>query len=68
MRTLYDCLEARYPIPPNEYILCRKGHKLGDGRIHIRRVDREDKLVCRVCQICKDFSPFGIEYQKENEK
>lgn len=64
MRTLYDCLEAQWPIN-GEYIYCRKGHKLGDGRIHIRRVDRGDKLICRACQVCKDFLPFDVDYIKE---
>jgi len=61
--SLYDCINARYPILPNEYIICSKGHKLGTGKIHIRQVDRGDKLICRICQTCKDFEGFDKPYR-----
>jgi len=51
--SLYDCLNARYP-KEGEYIYCLKGHKLGNGKIHIRQMGR--KLVFKVCQECKDFN------------
>jgi len=55
IRSLYDCLHARYPVPPDEYIRCVKGHKLGQGNIHKRQADREDKLIFKVCMLCSDF-------------
>ncbi len=63
MRTLYECVNARYPVLPDEYIKCSKEHKLGAGNIHRRQVDRGDKLLCRVCQICPDFEPFDIPFE-----
>lgn len=54
VRSLLDCQCARYPTV-GEYIKCSKGHKLGDGRVHIRKLERGDKLVCKTCQLCKDF-------------
>ena len=50
-------MNARYPVPPNEYITCRKGHKLGN--IHKRQVDREDKLNYKICQLCTDFEDMN---------
>ena len=62
MRSLYQCLEARYPVD-NEYIYCGKGHKLGNRNVHVRQVIRGDKLVYKVCQECKDFNDMG-EYEE----
>ena len=55
IRSLYDCLNARYPIS-GDYITCLKGHKLGQGKVHKERIDdNEDGLVFKVCQGCLDF-------------
>ena len=61
MRSLLDCLNARWPIK-GEYIKCSKGHKLGNGKVHIRQVDRGDKLICKICQKCTDYTPFDKDY------
>ncbi len=69
IRSLYDCLHAQYPVPPNEYITCSKGHKLGQGHIHKRQVDREDKLVFKICALCKDFSDINdLTTNKNNDE
>lgn len=57
VRSLYDCLQAKYPSK-GEYIYCAKGHKLGQGNISKSRIDQEDKLIFKVCQLCRDFSPM----------
>jgi len=57
--SLYDCLNARYPIR-DEYIYCSKGYKLGNGNVHIRQLDRGDKLVCTICQRCEDFIDMNL--------
>ena len=59
IRTLYDCKNARYPRQPNEYVLCCKGHKLGQSPIHKSRVDKSDRLAFRACQFCKDFEDMN---------
>jgi len=62
--SIFDCLNAKWPndsLPP--YIYCSKGHKLGNGKIHTRKVDRGDKLICRICQTCRDFDGFDIPYE-----
>lgn len=63
MRTLYDCINARYPTTQEEYIKCSKGYKLGSGNIHKRQVDRGDRLMCRICQVCLDFEPFDTPFE-----
>ena len=60
MITLNDCFNAKIK---GEYIICSKGHKLGQGEITASR--REQPLVCRICQECLDFEPFDIPYKKE---
>ncbi len=69
MRTLYDCQEARYPVPPEEYVRCRKGHMLGSGWLspHRRQVDREDRLALKVCQTCPDFNEFDTMFVREGK-
>ncbi len=57
--SLYDCFLARYPVPPDEMVTCKAGHKLGQGNIHKRQVDRNDRLVFKVCQLCKDYSSMN---------
>ena len=57
IRSLYDCFHARYPTPPNEYVVCDKGHKL--GYIHKRRVDRQDRLILKICRLCPDFEDMN---------
>ena len=59
--SLMDCLNAKYPSS-SEYIYCSKGHKLGDGRIHKRSLDKP--LICRACQGCKDFVSMNDEEVK----
>jgi len=62
--SLYDCLNAKWPNDSlSPYIYCSKGHKLSNGKIHTRQVNRGDKLICRVCQICKDFEGFDKPYE-----
>ncbi len=58
-RSLYDCYNARYPIPPNEYVTCFKGHQLGKGNILALQVNRGDKLIMKVCQLCPDFDDMN---------
>ncbi len=62
--SIFDCMNAKWP-QDNEYIYCSKGRKLGSGKIHTRQVDRGDKLLCRICQICSDWNPFDIPYEKD---
>ena len=62
-RALYDCLNAKWPRD-NEYIYCSKGHTLGTGAVHTRQVDREDKLIFKVCQDCPDFIDMNDEEVK----
>lgn len=64
IRTLYDCYHARYPVPPEQYIKCAKGHKFGSGYVHKRQADREDRLLFRVCQLCRDFEGFDNSPEK----
>ena len=55
IRSLYDCLNARYPVS-GECLTCSKGHKLGQGKVNKGRMDdNEDGLVFKVCQTCLDF-------------
>ena len=63
MRTLYDCLNARYPddVTHIDYIWCRKGHILGRDNIHKGQADREKPLICIICQTCRDFEPMNEE-------
>lgn len=58
IRTLYDCLHAKYPSN-GLYITCSKGHKLGNGNIHKDKVLKGDKLICRACSLCTDFSDMN---------
>ena len=60
--SILDCINAKWPANGG-YIYCSKGHKLGSGKIHTRQVDRGDKLLCRICQICKDFEGFDKPYE-----
>ncbi len=60
--SLFDCQNARWP-KDNEYIYCSKGYKLGTGKIHTRQVNRGDKLICRICQTCKDYEGFDKPYE-----
>ena len=61
-RSLFDCLHAIYPNGlDHEYVWCSKGHKLGSGNISQRQVEREDKLICRKCQICSEFEDMREE-------
>ena len=56
VRSLYDCCNARYPIPPNEYIICSKGHQLGTWNTpSALQVNRGDNLIMKACQLCPDF-------------
>jgi len=54
-RSLYDCMEARYPIDRLGYIYCRKGYSLGNGRMSGLWVDRNNPLIITACQNCPDF-------------
>ena len=63
VRSLYDCFLARYPVPPDEYVECQAGHNLSKV-VHKRQVDRNDRLIFKECQLCQDFVPFDIEYNK----
>ena len=65
IRTLYDCSFARYPVPPDIFIRCEKGHRLGSGYVSKEQADRGDRLLFRVCQLCVDYSPFDTPYIKE---
>jgi len=51
--SIMDCINAKWP-KDNEYICCSKGHKVGNGKIHTRRVDRGAKLIYRVRHTCKE--------------
>ena len=66
IRSLWDCYHAKYP-GEGDYVICDKGHKLGSGYVHKRQVDREDKLVFRVCQLCVDYSPFDTPFMRDKE-
>ena len=61
MRTLYDCLLAKYPDGIHTHIYCEAGHKLGSGHIRKEDVDKGKPLVCRICQTCKDFKDMREE-------
>ena len=61
VRSLYDCYHAKYPASPDEYVRCAKGHKLGNGNIHKRQVDRGDTLIFKICALCKDFDDMDGE-------
>ena len=64
-RTLYDCLHARYPVPPDTFIKCDKGHKLGNGYVSKIKADRGEKLIFRVCALCVDFDNMGEPFDKK---
>ena len=61
--SLYECYNAR--CGKNGYIYCAEGHKLGNDNIHIRQVERGDRLIVRACQNCElvDYEP--MEYPDE---
>lgn len=54
MRTLYDCMEARYPTEGTR-IYCRKGHPLPQAAT-TTGFQRMAKFECKVCQECDDFN------------
>ena len=55
-RTLYSCMEARYPTDgePSSLIYCRKGHKL--RRATVWDVKRDKPLTSSACIGCPDFN------------
>ena len=65
VRALYDCSHARYPAE-GEFIICDKGHKLGDGYVNKKRLG--GRLVFRVCQLCQDFDSMGEPYDNKEVK
>jgi len=54
LRSLYDCKNAHWPVK-GAIIHCIKGHRLGAGNVNIRQVIRDDKLIFKSCQLCKDY-------------
>ncbi len=59
MRTLYDCKNARYPVPPYKFVTCAKGYLLDSKKILARQVDQNDNLVKTDCQSCPDFDDMN---------
>ena len=67
IRTLYDCFHARYPMPPDNFIRCDKGHKLGSGYVSKLQAVRGDRLLFRICQLCVDFNSMGEPFDNKEE-
>ncbi len=55
-RSLYDCMEARYPSDGSRYIYCRKGYRLCRTGVHVSRFNFGWPLVYKACQDCPDFN------------
>jgi hypothetical protein len=62
MISLWMCKNAIYY--ENDYIMCAKGHTL--PRVHSRMVKKGNRLVCMVCQGCKDADIMGADLEKED--
>ena len=65
MRSLHDCLHAKYPMYPEEdgSITCLMEHKLGSA--HIRQIERNAPLIYFVCWDCPDFVSMDGEVDEE---
>ena len=57
MRTLYDCRNARYPVPPFPYIRCAKRHLL--DLAPVPKWELGEKLEYLECQNCPDFDDMN---------
>jgi len=62
MISLYECFEARIK---DKYVYCAKGHRLGNGNIHIRQVKRGAPLECSACKNCPDIDYSPMEFPNE---
>lgn len=62
-RSLYDCMEARYPCDDSQFIYCRQGHLLRKNGVSAKAFWRCAPLTYLVCQDCPDFNDADAELE-----
>jgi len=55
-RSLYNCMEARYPSDGSLFIYCRKGYILSKHGVSILAFQRGAPLIYSACQKCPGFN------------
>ena len=59
-RSLYDCMEARYPKDGRPMLYCREGHPFPNAA-SVKAFQREAPLRLSVCQDCPAFNDADAE-------